>query len=326
MMELHISTYVGILGSYSERYVPDGYYEPIDTKKQLEILSEIDGIEGIGVIYPDDWFPKDPDRLVDLLGDYNLKVADITVENYTNRIFKHGAYCTNEKNVREENIKLCKEVIDFAAAIPGTVVTMWPGHDGFDYPFQASYQDGWKNMVESFQELCQHNPQVNIAVEYKQKDPRQRFYVGNMGKAMMLINDVGMDNLKVAFDTGHSLMSLESLAESAILLDMHDSLGTIHLNDNYRDADPDLIFGALAFWDNLEMYYYLNKTDYCGWNEIDIVSPRDDRRKSLELTVKLTRKYKALADRLAAKSDVIDKNLKGYRFADNMNLITDLSF
>ena len=57
-------------------------------------------------------------------------------------------------------------------------------------------------------------------------------------------------------------------------MQLHGRLGTVHLNDNYRDSDPDLIFGTIAFWDNLELYYYLKKMNYQGWHEIDITSPR----------------------------------------------------
>ena len=36
--------------------------------------------------------------------------------------------------------------------------------------------------------------------------------------------------------------------------------------------------------------------------------------------------YKRLADRLTEKSTIIDENLKGYRFADNMELISGMVF
>lgn len=98
------------------------------------------------------------------------------------------------------------------------------------------------------------------------------------------------------------------------------------MNENYKDADPDLIFGTINFWEILEFFYYLNKTDFEGWSSIDIITARDERAKSLELAVKLTWKYKELADKLSEHSEEIDKNLKGYRFVDNMNLMTDILF
>jgi len=257
---------------------------------------------------------------------FNLKVGDVLVGNYTNRKWKYGAMSTNERDIRKESIRLCKEAIDFTAEIPGSKVIIWPAHDGFDYPFQVNYMDGWKNIVESYKELCSYNKKVNIAIEYKSKDPRQKQYISNIGKMMMLINDVNMDNLTGCVDTGHALMANENLAESVALLFMHNKLGAVHLNENYRDADPDLIFGTIAFWENLEMYYYLNKINYGGWCEIDIVSPRDNRIKSINLVVKLVRMYEKLAKGLIEHVNIIDSNLKKYHFVDNMDLITNILF
>jgi len=325
-LKFKISAGLWCLGNFSERYVPSGYFENLSLEKQLEIMSKIDGLDGIGIIYPTAPLPQDPDKLINKLAQFNLIVADITLDNYSERKYKNGFFCTNEKQIRRENLKLCRECIDFTHQISDAKVLLWPAHDGFDYPFQVNYEEGWKNIVEAFREICQYNKNVLIAVEYKQKDPRQRQYINNIGKMMLLINDVGMDNITGCVDTGHALMSQESLAEDIIILSEHNKLGTIHLNENYRDADPDLIFGTIAFWDNLELYYYLKKLGYNGWHEIDIVSPRDDRIKSINLVVKLARKYEKLAERLMLHSKEIEKNLRGYRFSDNMDLISDLVF
>ena len=325
-MKMRLMADAVVFDTYAERYVPSGYHGEIGIKERFEIMSKIDGLHGQGITWPSDPLPNDPDKLVQLFRDYNLKPGDLSVINYDDRKWRHGALSTNEKNIRIENIQLCQEAIDFAAEIPGTKVMVWPGHDGFDYPFQVNYSDGWKNMVASFQEICSYNPKVTICIEYKAKDPRQRFYVGNIGKLMALFQDVGMDNLKGVLDTGHALQAQESLAEDVVFLCEHNRLGIVHLNDNYRDADPDLIIGTIAFWDNLEFFYYLNKTDYDGTQEIDYQNPRDDRYKCLKLAVKNIYLYRNLADRLLEHSKEIENNLKGYRFADNMDLITNILF
>ncbi len=321
-----ISAGLWILDTFAERYVPGGYHDPMDFERQLDEMGRIPGLDGIGVLYPTAPFPQDPVKLVDLLARHNLKLGDITVENYASRRWRHGALATGEEEVRRENLRLCREAVDFAAAVPGTTLTIWPAHDGFDYPFQADYREGWRHVTEALREICGRNPAVRVAIEYKQKDPRQRQYVSNVGKALMLVNDIGAANAAVALDTGHALMSQESLAESAVLLHAHGRLGTVHLNDNYRDADPDMIFGATAFWDNLELYYWLKRLDYRGWHEIDITSPRDDRVSSARLVVKMARLYERLAEKLLQHAPRIEDNLKGFRFADNMDLITGVLF
>lgn len=325
-MKFKVSVGIWCLGTYGERYVPQGYFEPLELDQKLDIMSKVEGLDGIGIEYPQQGLTDDPEKLKEKFGSFGLKVADVSVEDYSDRKWRHGALATNEEKVWKENIALCKQAMDFTKHIPDAKTMIWPAHDGFDYPFQVNYEQGWNNMVAAYKEICAHDLEVEIGVEYKSKDPRQRQYISNMGKMMMLFSDVGAENITGCVDTGHALMAQESLAESVALLNARGKLGIIHLNDNYRDADPDLIFGTLAFWDNLEMYYYLKKVNFPGWHEIDLTSPRDDRIKSLNLAVKLVRKYEQMAEKLIEYSDEIDNNLEGYHFADNIDLITDLLF
>lgn len=325
-MKLNISNHLWCLGTYAERYVPGGYYEDMDVEKKLEIMSQIDGLQGLDVFYPPDPLPSDPDKLLKKLSEYNLKVSFLEPECWGDRKWKYGSFSTVERNIRKEAIQFFKTAIDFAKEINADSVLLWPAHDGFDYPFQADYRDAWKYLVETLQEIGGYDRGVKIAVEYKSKDPRQKQYVSNVGKMMMLINDVGLDNVGGVIDVGHALMAQESLAESLMIMNSHNKLFQIHLNENYKDADPDMIFGTINFWEILEFFYYLNQTDYEGWSSIDIISARDDRARSLNLGVKLVWKYKKMADELIKHSDEIDQNLNGYHFAENMDLLTDILF
>ena len=325
-MKMRLMADAVVFDTYAERYVPSGYHGPFGLKESFEAMSKIDGLHGMGITWPADPLPSDPDKLVKMFEDYGLKPGDCTVINYDDKKWKHGALVTTEENIRQDNIKLCKEAVDFAAEIPGTKVMVWPAHDGYDYPFQTDYSVAWKNMVESFQDICSYKPDVTVCIEYKAKDPRQRFYIGNIGKMMALFNDVGMENLKGVIDTGHALQCQEGLGEDVIFLNEHDKLGIVHVNDNYRDADPDLIFGTIAFWDNLEFFYYLLQTDYDGTIEIDYQNPREDRVKSLKLAVGNIYMYKDFAEKLLKHKKEIDENSLNYRFVDNMELIKKVLF
>jgi len=325
-MKLNISAHVFCLGTYAERYVPGGYFEELSIDEMLEIFSKTDGLDGVFQMYPPSLLPRDPVKLQKKLADYNLKVSEVFVEGWSDRKWKNGAYSTTESAVRRDAIKMFKDGMEFAKELNAESILFWPAHDGFDYPFQANYYDGWKNLVETLQELGEYDRSVRIAVESKSKDPRQKQYVSNVGKLLMLLNDVGLDNVGGALDIGHSLMAQEHLAESLVCLDTRKKLFQIHLNENYKDADPDMLFGTLNFWEILEFYYYLNKTDFEGWQSIDIISPREDRAKALQTGVKLVHTYKKLADRLMEHEKEIDGNMDGYHFSENVNLITDLIF
>ncbi|MBM3699343.1 MAG: TIM barrel protein [Actinobacteria bacterium] len=325
-MKLNVDAHLWCLGTYAERYVPGGYYDEMSVEQQLEIMSKIKGLDGLFTFYPTAPLPNDPDKLVKKIGDYGLKVSNVAVECFADRKWRHGSFCANDQKIRKEAVKLFKEAIDFAKAVNAQSVLLWPAHDGYDYVFQVNYVQGWKYLVETVREIGEYAKDMKIAIEAKLKDPRQKQYIGDTGKAMAFIHDVGLDNVGCALDIGHALVAAEGIGESVALLDYWGKLYQIHINENYKDADPDMIFGTVNFWEILEFYYYLNKTNYDGWCAIDIIAPRDDRAKSLALGVKLTHKFQDLASKLLKNEKIIDENIKGYRFADNMDLITDLIF
>ncbi|MCE5329343.1 sugar phosphate isomerase/epimerase [bacterium] len=325
-MKLNVDAHLWCLGTYAERYVPGGYFDELTVDQQLEIMSKIKGLTGLFTFYPITGLPNDPDKYIKKIESYGLKVSNIAVECWGDRKWKQGSFSSNDQKLRKETIKLFKEAIDFAKATKAGSVMLWSAHDGYDYVFQTNYVDSWKNMVETVREIGEYAGDMKIAIEAKSKDPRQKQYISDTGKAMAFVNDVNLKNVGCALDIGHALMAGEGIAESLALLDYWGKLNQIHINENYKDADPDMIFGTVNFWEILEFYYYLNKTNYEGWCAIDIISPRDDRAKSLALGVKLMMKYQEMAQKLLAHEKEIDENLKGYHLVDNIDLISDLLF
>ncbi|MHB1347605.1 MAG: sugar phosphate isomerase/epimerase family protein [Candidatus Humimicrobiaceae bacterium] len=325
-MKLNIDSHLWVLGSYNERYVPGGYFPDMDVDRKLDIISKIEGIKGLFVFYPSAPLPEDPYKLVKKLKDFNLVVSNLSMDNFTDKKWKYGAFASTSKKTRKENIKFCKESIDFAKIIGAHSVLLWPAHDGFDYPFQVNYKKEWGYLIESIKEIGEYDPQVKLAVEYKSKDPRQKLYISNVGKVMSLLSDVNLDNVGAALDTGHALMANENLSESLAVIDAHKKLFQVHLNENYKDADPDLILGTINFWEILEFFYSLHKTDFNGWATIDMISSRGDRIKALQLAAKMVLKYDYFAKKLLEHRSEIEKNLDEYNFSENMDIISDLIF
>ena len=323
-MDLKIDAHLWCLGSYAERYVPGGYFDDMRLEEKLEIFKKTKGLSGIVLFIPTDPLPSDPDKLVKLLKDYDLKVSSIEPENWADRKWKNGAFSTNETKIRKEAIKTMKEGMDLCKELKADSVLLWPAHDGLDYPFQSNYKDGWKYLVETIREIGEYDQNIKIAIEAKSKDPRQKQYVSDTGKALALVSEVGLKNIGCALDVGHAIMANENLAESCALIDRWNKLFQIHINENYKDSDPDMIFGTINFWELLEFFYYLNQTKYNSWCTIDIISSRDDRAKTFELAVSNTWKIKELADKLLEHKQEIDENMKTYSFADNFKIIKEL--
>ena len=44
----------------------------------------------------------------------------------------------------------------------------------------------------------------------------------------------------------------------------------VHVNDNDRIGDWDMIPGSINFWDFVEFFYYLRRIGYSGWLTYDV--------------------------------------------------------
>jgi xylose isomerase len=325
-LKLNINCHYGCFGTFSERYVPGGYDEIYEFEKMLEVMSGIDGLEGLAVWWPGHPYIDEPAKLKSILSNHGLKVADIGPDIWSDPIFKYGSISSPDKNIRKKAIDVTKKNMDLAVELGAYSVLLWPAHDGFDYVFQADYSSAWDYMLESVNEIGSHNPGVKIAIEPKQKDPRAKEYIEDCGKLLFFIKCLDVDNVGAALDLGHSLFAQERPAESLALYHKYNKLYQVHLNDNYRDADPDLVFGSINFWDTLEMFYWLGKSGFGGWLNIDTVTPRNDRAKMLKLAVKFVKDYERMANILLEHETEVDSNLKNHNYVDNMLFIRELIF
>ena len=61
--------------------------------------------------------PEDPEKNKKFLAEYGLVPSLVLIDNFGDRMFRHGAYSTSQKDVQKENMKLCKDGIDFAKAL-----------------------------------------------------------------------------------------------------------------------------------------------------------------------------------------------------------------
>ena len=127
-----------------------------------------------------------------------------------------------------------------------TMCLLWPGQDGFDYPFQADYSRCWRLLIDGIGEVAAHRPDVRIAIEYKPKEPRAHLFVRNAGTLLHLLHEIGLANVGATIDLGHSLVAGENAAEAAVLLADAGKLFQVHVNDNYRDWDHDLMVGTIS--------------------------------------------------------------------------------
>jgi xylose isomerase len=279
-----------------DRFVPSGYSDALPFERQLEEAAKVRGLRGVAFDYPYQF--KDPVRLRKQIDNVGLEMWTVELGLYPDRKWKLGTFTSPDPNIRRDAIKMCKDGLDAAAELKAVDVLLWPGQDGYDYPFQVDYVKAWDLLVEGLVEIAEHRPDVKIAVEYKPKEPRAHIHVGSVGTLLYLLRCVGKPNVGATIDLGHSLVAGEGPGEAVALLARDRKLFQVHVNDNYRDWDHDLIPGSVCFWESLEFFYWLRRVGYDGWLGMDIYPYRENGAAALQLCVANTERLMDMAAKL----------------------------
>jgi len=304
----------------SDRFVPSGYSEGHEFRKQLEQLAAIEGIKGVAIGWPSQ-FQKGV-ALKKILADVGLELAVVEPDIYSEARFKNGSISNPDAKVRRAAIDRVKGTIDAGLEAGSPDMNLWLGQDGFDYFLQGHYADAWNWIVDGLQEIAEHSSKMTICLEYKCKEPRAHQYVANAGIALLLVSKINKPHVGITLDIGHSLYCQEIPANSAALAIREGRLKQIHLNDNYRDWDYDLVPGAVNVWDHIEFFYWIRKLGYPGWFSVDIFNYREEGAEALHQTVRTCEKCWAMADRLVAMN--AEELIRNGRHLEALKVLWDM--
>jgi len=266
-----MKTSLGIwaLGPMVTRFVPGGYQpqwagEPTADKvrRAVEGLDEL--IDGYEFHYPQELSPSNLDAVRDALGDHD--VYCLASGLHLDPLFGKGGFCSPNDEVRAEALRRTFEAIDFAGEL-GSHFIIWPGIEGYNYPFQTAYAESWARFVDAIGQAAQRARErgVTIFLEHKNSEPAMKILMRNVGMTLHVIHTLrrqGLDNVEVNMDWQHLIMNGENLAEYAGLLAAEGLLGHLHANSGWGTTDDDNMVGATAFMETLELAVELRRAGY----------------------------------------------------------------
>jgi len=141
----------------------------------------------------------------------------------------------------------------------------------------------------------------------------------------LMIRDVDRKNVGLNIDVGHMLYAHENLGESvALSMREGDKLFHLHMNDNYADADADMMFASVHFLAFLEMFYWLRKTNYSGWKSLDLFNYRTDPAASIAEGIRWMMAFDELIDRVGM--DQLGELIKNGNAVENMAFFRKIIF
>ena len=266
-----MKTSLGIwaFGPMVTRFVPGGYQpqwrdEPIPEKVHRAVSGLGDLIEDYEFHYPGELNRDNVDDVRGALDGHGIYC--IASGLHLDPRFGKGGFCSPDDATRGEALRLTREAIDLAADV-GAQMIIWPGIEGYNYPFQTPYAESWARFVDGVGEAAAHAGErgVTVFLEHKNSEPAMKILMRNIGMTLHVIHTLrarGISNVKVNMDWQHLIMNGENLAEYAALLAAEGLLGHQHANSGWGTFDDDNMVGATAFMETLELALELRRARY----------------------------------------------------------------
>ncbi|KHT29821.1 sugar phosphate isomerase/epimerase family protein [Pectobacterium carotovorum] len=279
--------------NYIDRYAVDGYGPALSTIDQIKAAKEVGELSYVDLPYP--FTPGVTlSEVKDALKDAGLKAIGITPEIYLQK-WSRGAFTNPDPAARAAAFELMHESAGIVRELGANYVKVWPGQDGWDYPFQVSHKNLWKLAVDGMRDLAGANPDVKFAIEYKPREPRVKMTWDSAARTLLGIEDIGLDNVGVLLDFGHALYGGESPADSAQLIIDRGRLFGMDVNDNLRGWDDDLVVGTVHMTEIFEFFYVLKINNWQGVWQLDQFPFRENHVEAAQLSIRFLKHiYRAL--------------------------------
>jgi xylose isomerase len=266
-----MKTSLGIwaFGPMVTRFVPGGYQpewrnEPMPEKVHRAVSGLGDLMDDYEFHYPGELNRDNLDEVRSALDGHGIYC--IAGGLHVDPRFEKGGLTSLDDSVRAEALRLLLEAADLAGDIEAQMI-IWPGGEGYNYPFQVPYVEVWSRLIDGIGQVAERLAEKGrlLFLEHKNSEPAMKILMRNIGMTLHVIHTLrarGIDNVRVNMDWQHLIMNGEHLPEYAALLASDGLLGHQHANSGWGTFDDDNMVGATAFMETLELALELRRVNY----------------------------------------------------------------
>jgi xylose isomerase len=266
----------------------------------VRAAATVGAIESLDLNYPF-WGPGASLAAVKAaLDEVGLRAQAITPEIYT-REFRKGSFTNPDPKVRQKAHDRVMAASEVGMELGVDYMKLWPGQDGFDYPLQADPRRLWELSVDGVRRVAEAYPTLPFAIEYKPKEPRTHMLFSSAARTLLAIEDIGLENVGVLIDFGHSMYGAESPAASVELCLSRGKLIDIDLNDNFRSWDDDMTVGSVHIVETLEFLISLTRANWDKPWKLDQFPFREDPVKAAQASIVMLSRLLDVAERIDPK-------------------------
>src|SRR5688572_637232 len=202
MSDLKMSLGIWALSGMITRFVPGGYQPEHRDETTAQRVRR--AVEGLGDLmddyefhYPQELSEENLDEVRTALDGHGIYA--IATGTHLNPRFGKGGLSSPNDSVRAAAVDEALKAADFAASV-GAHMILWPGVEGYNYPFQTPYSDSWARFVDGVGEVAARCEERGILLflEHKNSEPAMKILMRNIGMTLHVIHKLraqGIDNV-----------------------------------------------------------------------------------------------------------------------------------
>ena len=274
----------------------------ITTSDLLARAASVPGLNCADLNYPDHFEDSTAAEMKQTLTDLDVHLNGLAMRYYSEPGFKLGAFTNPDPKTRQAAIDLTLKGLDTLSEMGGNLMTLWMGQDGFDYSFQGNYQQMWGDTIDALAIVADHNPNIDIALEYKPNEPRSYALMPDVGSNLLALKELNRKNTGVTLDFAHVLYADEMPAHSAATIARYSRLLGVHLNDGYGKRDDGLMVGSIHPFQTVELLLELRRMNYNSaiyfdtFPDVSGLDPVEETRTNIEAMHAMNRIVDRLID------------------------------
>jgi xylose isomerase len=266
-----LKTSLGIwaLGGMVTRFVPVGYQpehgrESTAQKVERAVTGLGDLMDAYEFHYPHELSADNLDEVREALAGHEIYC--LAAGLHLDPKFGKGGLSSPDDTIRADALSVTMDACDFAGEIEAEFI-IWPGIEGYNYPFQTPYAESWARLIDGIEQAARRldSHGRKLFLEHKNSEPAMKIFMRNIGMTLHIIHTLrarGVSNVQVNMDWQHLLMNDEHLPEYAALLAAEGLLGHQHANSGWGTFDDDNMVGTTAFMETLELALELRRVGY----------------------------------------------------------------
>jgi xylose isomerase len=123
-------------------------------------------------------------------------------------------------------------------------------------------------------------------------------FFSTAARTLLAIEDMGVDNVGIVLDLGHSFFAKETPADVLQLVARRGKLVSVEVNDNWREWDDDMAVGSVHLVETFEFLHALRQIDWQGPILLDQFPFREDPIRVARGSIDTIRALDRLLDRV----------------------------